>query len=708
MTQNNEKDPDLMKVTYYFSGYVKSNSYKSITDGIVEVNMGEFNSDKIFKRTTTTDKNGYFKLGIQTNVMKPRFVLNIWKEGYGLFSQIFFRGKQNGTWLLTKGTIHTIDPRKDNTIRDTPHITKYTGPLSSHIDLSKISYRRLLRADKTAAIKKLLQSTPSYLDPQVIHGIRNKGIQVTIMGDTLVDSNGQPPAGLVNVTLATVDILGPDSMPGDFTAAFKDEKGNDQIGYMITYGAGSVDVLANGKKYQLKPGSKAKIEIPLPKHLEGSNSIPKEIPFLEYNKEKGIWEEIGEGTFNENTQVYVATTTQFSSFNMDILKTDQACLVINGIGIKKDYRLEVAFEYPPNSGVRTRNKYPNANDIYALYNLAPDIPYTLTAYKTDLTYPLWIASTVCTPTPQDPAPNKPVPDQNFTFPVCHHSSSDLNPVILCATPPLPPTEFSAEQIGCNDIDLLWAGSAEGPEEGYKIKVYQNVGDINPLFEYTASYQDIRFRVEGLVPNTTYYIQIHQYDEYAEEDSESCPDCPLIVTTGDFQTFTITNQICDYKITQVRFNDETEDQSLPPGGLGYTDQQNYSVCKKPNSVQVTAGPYSYDFRTNFSDSIIVRELVEILNVGDVWGTNQIPPGTPSTLEFQDGSFNLNNDNANDRGEYQETGQGCIVGKIYFTMSFEVLEEDLNCEYLYPTDTDPAKIIILSYPTVPPRRVEFLIV
>ena len=722
MAKSNEKDPDLMKVTYYFSGYVKSTSYKSIADAMVEVNTGEFNSDKILKRTTTTDKKGYFKIGIPTNARKPRFVLNIWKEGYGLFSKIFFRGKQNGIWLLTKGTIHTIDPSKDNTIRDTPHITKYTGPLSSHIDISKISYRRLLRADKTAAIKKLLQPTPSYLDPQIIHGIRNKGIQVTIKADTLVGTTlqlDQPPVGLVNVTLATVDILGPDSMPGDFTAAFKDEKGNDQIGYMIPYGAASVDVRspANGEKYQLKTDSKVKIEIPLPKHLEGSKSIPKKIPFLEYNKEKGIWEKIGEGIFNENTQAYTATTTKFSSFNMDVLKTEQACLVIDGTGIKKDYRLEVAFEYPPNSGVRTRSKYPNANEIYALYNLAPDIEYTLTAFKTELTDPpimIVIDCKTCTPDPQDDlSPNIPDPGCNFTFPACHQP--DSNPVILSAAPPDAPTSLTyAEPIGCNYIDLEWAGTADGPEEGYIIKVYENVGDPEPLSVYTAHHQDTRFRVEGLESDTIYHFHIHQYDEYAEEDSE-----PLTLTerTSASQSFSIINAICGQQITQVYFNSGTKAQTLPNGVINYGNTQGFSVCRIPHRIQVKTALntdpstiiYSYDFRNNSKNSIYVGSLVKFL-FGHDWEAVNIPYGSPisypaRTLVFElEGTFKFYNEDriVIDCGTYQETDQDCTPGIITFSMSFNNLGVVEYCNY-YPLDN---KIILEDFPSSPRVEAEFV--
>jgi hypothetical protein len=720
MKNNDEKDHDLIKVNYYFSGHVKSTSYESIADAMVEINTVEFKSDKILKETTKTDKKGYFKIKIQTNARKPRFVLNIWKEGYGLFSKLFFRGKQNSIWLLTKGTIHSIDPKKDNTIKDTPLVTKYTGPLSRHIDISKITSRRLLRADKIAAIKKLLRSTQSYLEPQVIKGIQNKGIQITIMADTLVDSDGQSPVGPVNVTLATVDILGPDSMPGDFTAAFEDEEGNDQIGYMITYGAGSVEVLANGKKYNLKDGSKAKITIPIPKHLEGSKSIPNKIPFLEYNKEKGIWEKIGEAIFDKKIKAYTGTTTKFSSFNMDILKTDQACLVIDGTGIKKDYRLQVDFIYEGNN--ITRSKYPNANEIYALYNIPPDILYTLTAFKTDLTYPLQIDSTECIPEKQDPGPNKPDPNPNFTFPVCHHKSPYPKPVILSADQPDPPTNLTVEQVGCDYIDLLWVGTAIGPEEGYIIKVYQNEGDPaagnTPLFEYTASYQDTRFRIEGreridgtmegLDPNTTYYIHIHQYDEYAAEDSDPWPNLPLAVTTLESQTFSIINKICDQQITHVYFNDDPEEQPLPPGGFDYNVQHDYSVCQRPDSIQVKTALYSFDFRNNSADFIYVKALVRILP-GHDWKTNDIPSDDipPQylirTLVFQeDETFVFLDETGNeiDRGTYQETNQDCANGLIYFSMTFDNLGST-DCRYEYVTN----KIIFANFPSSPPTPAEF---
>ncbi|MHA2288190.1 MAG: hypothetical protein ACXABG_05340 [Promethearchaeota archaeon] len=722
-----------MKSIYFFSGYVKSTSYEVITDALVEIYTEKLNPDKKPNGTTTTDKKGYFKIKIETNTRNPRFVLNISQEGYGLFSKVFFRGKQNGIWLLTKGTIHKIDPTKNNTIRDTPQVTKFTGPLSRHIDLSKITSRRLLRADKIKIIENLLQSTQHYLDPNVIKEIQNKGIEVTIMADTLVNlDTGRPPVGPVNVTLATVDILGPDSMPGDYTATFKDKDGNDQIGYMITYGAGSVDVFANGEEYTLKEGSTAKITIPLPKHLEGSKSIPKTIPFLEYDKEKGIWEAIGEGTFDENTQVYTATSTQFSSFNMDILKTDQACLVIDGTGIKKDYKLQIDFTYNGNSTPRT--VYPNANEIYALYNIPPDIEYTLTAFKIDPVEIIEIDSAICTPDQQDPGPNRPDPGTDFEFPACHHKPSCQKPVELLANPPDHPTALNAEYEGCNYVDLLFTGNAIGEDEGYIIKVYQYEGDPAagnaPLFEYTASYQDVRFRVEGreridgtmegLEPSTDYYIHIHQYDNYASEDSEPWPTSPLYVRTSDPQTFSIRNEICDQNITRVRFNDRPEDQTLPAGGIGYNSTEPFSICQRPDSIQVETALitdpstifYSFDFRNNSVDSITVQALVEIL-VGNDWKGDNIPPERSRLLVFQpNGSFILYDGSTTsasqkDNGEYWETGQECGLGIIHFRMKFFVLETTLNCEYHYPTDSEPHKIIILSYPTIPGVDAIFII-
>jgi len=370
----------------------------------------------------------------------------------------------------------------------------------------------------------------------------------------------------------------------------------------------------------------------------------------------------------------------------------------------------------------TRFKYPNANEIYALYNLPSDILYTLTAFKTNLTYPLVIDSTTCTPTLQDPGPNRPDPDPNFTFPACHHSSSDPNPVILSADRPDHPTDLIAEQIGCNYIDLLWVGTANGPEEGYIIKVYQN--EVDPglgndsLFVYTASHEYVRFRVEGrertdgtmegLDPNTTYYIHIHQYDEYAQEDSEPWPNLPLAVTTLQAQTFSIINKICDQQITHVYFNDETEEQPIPPTGFDYNDRYDYSVCQRPDSIQVKTPLYSFDFRNNSLDLIYVKALVKILP-GHDWKSNDIPSDDipPQylirTLVFQDdGTFIFYDDAGSeiDRGIYQETNQDCANRIIYFSMTFDNLGQ-ADCRYEYSTN----KIIIPNFPSTPPVYAEF---
>jgi len=679
---------------------VKSPSEQPITNADVEINAGEFNSDQIITKITKTNNSGYFFQRVPKNSKKTRFVLNIRKKGYGLFSKIFHTGIQNCDWTLTKGTIYTIDPSKDNTIEDFPMVTKFTGPIIRHVDIDKLPYRSLLKAGKAVLLQNFITNVGNAIDFHKTVGKTLKGIKVTIRADTLEDSQQQPPpAEGVIVTLATVDILGPDSMPGDYTATFQDA-GVDQEGFMITYGTGSVDISANGEQYQLKKGKKADIEIPLPVHLHGSEFIPKTIPFLIYNEKKGIWEKKGEGIYDAARKVYTTTTTHLSSLNMDVTRTDYACIVVDGTAIKRNYRLHVDFWY--NDRQWNKTKYANAGEKYTLYALPPNLQnITITAFKTE-DYPNQmldseIAETLNAQTAGSPL--EPVPGTG-NFPECHCLD---NPVMLEPPRPGDPKTFSADPTtGCNFINLNFTGEFIGTtsEKGFKIKRYSDAGCLDFKKEYKASTGEIRRLIPDLEPGTWHYFKLFQFDDYTEELSPN----PLSASgrTTDAPLFTVYNDLCD-PITAISINGGPNE-----GGLAIRDTMEFRICELP-SVEITtdSAQYTIQATTWNLDVTLESTLISILSndnaeIGKIWKNTTL--GFTPTLTFKSPN-SLVYDNNSDGfepliGSYKYNDRNC-PNTINFIAQFDGNDYEGRCVF----DGIDSYSVFLEHPIFPPGDHEY---
>src|SRR5439155_26846816 len=85
-----------------------------------------------------------------------------------------------------------------------------------------------------------------------------RGIRVLIPANSLVDAAGNPPAGPVDVALATVDLGARDQMPGDYSVLV-----GGKLDRMDSWGAGYVEISAGGTRYNLAPGATAKVMIPI-------------------------------------------------------------------------------------------------------------------------------------------------------------------------------------------------------------------------------------------------------------------------------------------------------------------------------------------------------------------------------------------------------------------------------------------------------------
>lgn len=301
-----------------FSGQVVSSKGKPINAASVDVN-GE---------TTVADSEGFFKLPIEKG-NAPRFVLNIRKQGFGLVSKIYDQGIRDGKWTMTEATTQTFDPTQAIVIRDVLSQTNCTGSLTSGINWNNFPQQRIPRVIDTFG--QLSSGTIPNEITQALNIIFggtecNPGISISIPPNSIVDTAGNPPREKVDVSVSTVDLYAPDSMPGDYSVRTK-----ERTMWMQSYGAGAVNIQSGEKSYQLKKGTPAELTIPVdPTQLKMRGKIPVTMPLLVYDEKNGEWRLRGEAKLNKEGNAYLAKIDHLSAFNTDLIKTDQACVRFKG------------------------------------------------------------------------------------------------------------------------------------------------------------------------------------------------------------------------------------------------------------------------------------------------------------------------------------------------------------------------------------------
>jgi hypothetical protein len=115
---------------------------------------------------------------------------------------------------------------------------------------------------------------------------------------------------------------------------------------MQSFGAGSIEVTAGAKRYNLRRGARARVTIPVDRsQLAAGTPLEPVIPFLFYDEGAGVWRHEGDATLVGKT--YVADVSHLSYINADTLKIDQACVRILSPTLPANYNLEA---WIPQSG----------------------------------------------------------------------------------------------------------------------------------------------------------------------------------------------------------------------------------------------------------------------------------------------------------------------------------------------------------------------
>jgi len=209
-----------------------------------------------------TDSNGFFSVPVPPS---DRYVLNIHKTGFAPLSRLFDRPTNGHTWKLVPAQMTEVDPTKP-------------------IDV---------------------------VDRRPILDKRNRrGAQVQVPANALVDADGNKPAGKLKAAIATLD-LSNDEAPGDWLA----KQGKQDVG-LISYGLTFVEFTdVAGKKYNLAPGQKAEVMIPVSASMLAH--APPQIPIWFYDENDGYWKSLGTAALDKLSDSYKGLITHFSTINMD-------------------------------------------------------------------------------------------------------------------------------------------------------------------------------------------------------------------------------------------------------------------------------------------------------------------------------------------------------------------------------------------------------
>ena len=244
--------------------------------------------------STTTDAKGYFFFRVPEND-KERYVLNVIKPGYSLFSKIYMNGAVQKVYKLVSSTTETFNPATD--IQLTEKSDKYT----------KFGDNKERRSPARLAIPK----------------------------NSIVDSAGNLVTVPVTVSIRSIDITNPNGqMPGNF-GGVKD----GQNVRLESFGA--VDVQVRDKanpniKYNLATTAQAELDMPiLSSQLSKATA---NISFWDYNETTGMWEPIGSAVRNGN--YYRGVTNKFSVLNADFEFTNGTYIVL------KDNPSNSVFSHP--------------------------------------------------------------------------------------------------------------------------------------------------------------------------------------------------------------------------------------------------------------------------------------------------------------------------------------------------------------------------
>ncbi len=150
------------------------------------------------------------------------------------------------------------------------------------------------------------------------------GVKVTFPADALVNAQGQPVTGSIDLFMTPVDVTGPDvaAFPGLFEGV---DSGGRRVA-LLSHGVAELVPTQGGQRLNLAPGKTATVEIPLyaDGNADGSPvQLGDVIPFWSLNEATGVWTQEGSGEVVASSgsptgKVLRAAVTHFSWWNIDV------------------------------------------------------------------------------------------------------------------------------------------------------------------------------------------------------------------------------------------------------------------------------------------------------------------------------------------------------------------------------------------------------
>lgn len=364
---------------------------------------------------TRTNSAGYFSVRVEP---ATRYVLNIRSPGHALLSQIHAVPSRGGIYELVRATVQTFDPTRDIEIRDRRSTEDCRGAPSANLNWKAVDRLRSqpirlgldagrIGADgRTGPLSATNGAPPVFVDlPPDLSPQRKRrlecgpGAAVRIPANSLVDANGDLPAGNVEIAISTYDIEAEMEMPGDWTVAAPGEV--EAIGSMESYGAAFVEVRDASGELNLAPGAAAELLIPVAAgQLAVGAPLAPSIPIFHYDEDRGVWNRTGEAELDG--LAYVAKVEHFSAINADIEKSEPACVHIrteSAGGVMQDqFMLEVTIPADPGSGAAARVRSgmidASSTDDHTVYNLPEGRDIVLVPYDpvTEIPYGTFVVN----------------------------------------------------------------------------------------------------------------------------------------------------------------------------------------------------------------------------------------------------------------------------------------------------------------------------
>lgn len=369
-----------------FTGIVVDPSGTPVANASIEI---------VGNPVVTTDANGRFQTTVQE---ATRYVFNARKEGYALNSQIYDRAVTGGRWILRPGQVVTIDPTHNVTITHERGERDCPGPDSARARFGVAGEsltipqwqdgngnvvdappwwdgpRSVAQLGKKPAMQPSRPDSPRLVLPRELKLPKcGAGVRVEIPANSIVDANGNLATAPIKVTIATVDLLSPQQMPGDGSVVPLGGGGR----YLQSFGAGSLDLPAG---FKLKAGSTARLTVPVDRSRSVGSVNPPTVPLLSYDEKKGLWIEEGAMTLSTigGAPAYVANVSHFTTYNADTFFSGAACVRVFSPSLPGHYDLEVMSPYP--DGTPHYKKYPIDNTSpfeHVIYNITPNVNITL-------------------------------------------------------------------------------------------------------------------------------------------------------------------------------------------------------------------------------------------------------------------------------------------------------------------------------------------